>query len=268
MILGSYWNAPDPEYFTRNGFHAAMFGLQGIDSNKAARIGKAFLNAGVLVAEGGAYVNLTSEDPVQRKSEIDRLIEMYRIAPAAGARCVATTPGSCDPRGHNHPHPDNWTDVGWRRLVEAIGSVLDAVEPNGAHFCIEPWPITTVAYPADVTRLLSDVGSERLSILFDPANFVTRENYYRTGDVIKESLDLFGDRIVCCHLKDVLWERLSMHEVVVGTGGFDVAAFLEAIEPIGDGMPVLFEHLKEESEYQQCRDYVLQLSKRLGVVWE
>ena len=268
MILGSWWNSPDLDYFTRNGFRAAMFGLGGIDSTKASQIGGAFRDAGVLIAEGGAYVNLTSEDPTHRRSQIENLIEFYRIAPALGARCVATTAGSCDPRGHNHPHPDNWSSEGWKRVVDAITTVLDTVPANGVSFCIEAWPVTTISHPKDVRRLLDEVGDERLSVLFDPANFITRENYYRTGDIVKECLDLFADRIACCHLKDVRWERLSMLEVVVGTGNFDIAAFLEAIKPIGKGMPILFEHLFEESEYQGCRDYVLEMSEKLGIDWE
>lgn len=67
-----------------------------------------------------------------------------------------------------------------------------------------------------------------------------------------ECVDLLGDRIRSCHIKDVhLGEKFTfrLEECPPGCGEFPLRYYAEKMSAIDPDMPVILEHLDTDEEY-------------------
>ncbi|HEY4330403.1 MAG TPA: TIM barrel protein, partial [Phycisphaerae bacterium] len=122
--------------------------------------------------------------------------------------------------------------------------------------------------PARIRRLLDDVKSRNLQVVFDPVNLLSAENYLQQDRVLKESLDLFGDRIAAVHAKDFVMETVrdadddfavtTMKQVRAGGGGkgmFKYDALVKWLIERKPGISILLEEASEET-VEQCAAYL------------
>lgn len=252
------------EWMREQQFSGVMIGPDPAWSDEETeRVGKSFADRGISVYEIAAYTSLIHENPETRRANIDGVKRRIEQASIVGARCVATVGGSAAGWA---PHPTTRSVESWGLLLDATREILD-MTPDNVTFCLEPWPPTVLPDLESLTRVIEEVGSERLGILYDPANLVTPETYFTTGEQIHEAFERLGERFVAVHCKDISWlmdgMQTGLGETVPGRGVLDYETFLGRVASAERELPLIIEHLKAPEDVLEAASFIRQRAREL-----
>jgi sugar phosphate isomerase/epimerase len=264
----------DPEALARahveRGYGAAYFPTGDLpDEDYVRAVRDAFDQAGVVIAEVGAWCNLHAADPDERKRNLDYVCGRLAVADAVGARCCVDYIGTFAPGAQFAPHPKNLTQEGFDRTVETVRAVIDTVKPTRTAFALETMQTLLPDSPEAYRDLVDAVDRDAFGVHFDVANLVTAPRlYHDTPGLIRRSLELLGPRIVSCHAKDLeLREELALHiyEVRPGLGAMDYAALLRGLAGLGRDLPLMLEHLETAEDYDAAAGHIRGVAVAEGV---
>jgi L-ribulose-5-phosphate 3-epimerase len=94
--------------------------------------------------------------------------------------------------------------------------------------------------------MLDTIASNNLQVIFDPQNLLNIENYKDQDNLVKESFDLFGDRIMVLHAKDYAIEGNDLKVVPAGRGLLNYKPIVAEMVKRKPYSYVLFEDSKPE----------------------
>ncbi|WP_219622781.1 sugar phosphate isomerase/epimerase family protein [Peribacillus deserti] len=111
--------------------------------------------------------------------------------------------------------------------------------------------------PKTLERLLDEVASNNLQIIFDPVNLLTIDNYGDQEAIFQHAFELIGDRIAILHAKDFLVEEGELKTVAVVQGLLNYEAVFRMIKPRKPYIQILMESVKDpfitsSVTYLQC----------------
>ncbi len=239
------------------------------DSDRCKAIEAAFKEAGVVLAEVGAWKNMLAEDPVERKQNFDYIVERMALAEAVGARCCVTIAGSYNPTVWYGPHPKNFSFQFFDETVENCRKIIDAVKPVRSKFTIEMMGWSIPSDPEDYLRLLQAVDRTAFGVHLDICNGINSpQRYYNNGTFTKSCFRVLGRWVVSCHVKDLSWlPEMNLHfvETVPGRGDIDYAPLLTGLAQLPQQPPMMLEHLKTPEEYQEGAAHIRKVADGLGL---
>lgn len=264
----------DPEELVRahvaKGYRAAYcpaLSLDRPDEIKAYR--DAFAEAGVVIAEVGAWGNIIIPDEDLRKQRLAHVHHQLALADEIGALGCVDFAGSFAPDDSLNYHPKNFTQEGFDTIVETVRGVLKEVRPKRAKFMLETmqWipPDSVDSYVA----LVEAINDPMFGVHFDPTNLIVSPRLYAdTGSVIRDFFERLGDKIVSAHAKDLHHGKgyiVEMFEVPPGEGQLDYRAFVGGLAALEQDVPLMIEHLESEAEYDRAAAFVRGVAEELGV---
>lgn len=194
----------------------------------AGRMKDAFSAEGVGIAVLGCYINLVDPDEAARRKALDRFKFYLSMAGAFGCRIVGTETGSLNADWSFHP--DNLNESTMTRLIESVRELTACAEAHGVCVGIEGVVSHVATTPARLRRVLDAVDSPALRVIFDPINFLNAENCDRQHEIIREAIDLFGDRMSILHLKSFEVADGVLRSVPACSGRLDDAFLVEALK--------------------------------------
>ncbi|TDF93207.1 sugar phosphate isomerase/epimerase family protein [Paenibacillus piri] len=198
----------------------------------ANHIAEAFHQQGIRIGALGCYINPVHPDPVQRKAEIARFKEHLRFARDFGTTIVATETG--DLTTYLPQDAERYEEIGWSIFRSTVEELAEEAEKWGVYVGLEPVCTHTLTSPQKMKRIMEEVPSGHIGVVLDPCNLFIRGNFERRDQVVDECFELFADRIVLAHLKDVtpsFRERDGRPQSAKpGTGVFDIAGFLRKLQ--------------------------------------
>lgn len=228
---------------------------------------KAASDAGIVIAETGAWSNPIGPDPEQSRAAVQKCKAQLDLADRIGSKCCVNISGSVGEVWDGH-HPDNLTDETFDKIVQVTREIIDEVEPLRADFTLETMPWAFPDSAESYLRLIEAVDRERFAAHFDPVNIVNSpRRYYSTGALIREFVEKLGPHIRSCHAKDIiLQQKLTVHldEIRPGLGGLDYKTYLREIAKLGD-IPIMLEHLPNAEEYRLAAEHVRSVGRGLGM---
>jgi len=125
--------------------------------------------------------------------------------------------------------------------------------------------------PQRYLKLIRAIDRKQFSVHLDPCNIVNSpEKFYRNTDLLNDCFDKLGKWIASCHAKDLRWEvEMNMHfrEVIPGQGALDYKTYLQRLAKLPQQPPLMLEHLSKAEEYEQGRDYILEMGTKAGVAF-
>jgi len=237
------------------------------DDDIAAYV-QAARDAGVVIAEVGAWSNPLSADPDQRAKAIETNCKALALADSLGANCCVNITGSRGGKWDGH-HPANLTDETFGMIVRTVRSFIDEVSPTRTFYTLEtmPWmfPDSTDSY----LRLIEAIDRERFAVHFDPVNLIcSPQRYYANAELIRDFVQRLGAMIKSCHLKDIVMDQqLTTHldEARPGAGNLDYPALLTALDTLDPDLPVMLEHLPSQDEYTAAAEFLRTAASKAGV---
>jgi sugar phosphate isomerase/epimerase len=222
----------------------------------------------IIIAETQYWENIMDTDGASRTFHREKQLESLYLAEELGAMCSTNVCGT-----YCHGNTDhvalNFTDEAFEAAVETARYFIDMVKPKTACFAYEITPFSVVDSPENIERLIKAVDRKMFGAHIDLANLVNSpRTYFSTGEIAKECVRRFGDRIVSCHVKDVRMKNdivVIMEEVVSGTGNVDLKTFMRQIEGLSRPIPFMMEHLRDEAEYDKAAANIRKVGKTLGI---
>ena len=91
----------------------------------------------------------------------------------------------------------------------------------GVIVAIEPVYKHIVCSPKRARRVLDEIASPNLQIIFDPVNLLDICNYKDREAIIAETIELLGEDIAMVHIKDFQVSDDKLVSVAAGTGEMD-----------------------------------------------
>jgi sugar phosphate isomerase/epimerase len=228
---------------------------------------EAAAQAGIIIAEVGAWSNPISPDEPTRKAALEKCRTSLALADRIGARCCVNIAGS---RGKLWDGPDaaNFTKATFDLIVETTRSIIDAVKPTRTFFTLETMPWAYPDSPDSYLQLFKAIGRRQFAVHLDPVNLVcSPQRYYGNAQLIRECFEKLGPYIKSCHAKDILLqEKLTTHldEIRPGLGGLDYATFLKELSKL-PATPLMLEHLSKPEDYVQAAEYIRSVAKTVGL---
>jgi L-ribulose-5-phosphate 3-epimerase len=217
----------------------------------AYHVGETFRKNDIQITILGCYFNPLAEEE-ERKKAVARFKEHIRYARSLGCSVVATETGSVNADWSFHP--DNHGEEAFVKVVETVKELVREAERFGVFVGIEGVIRHTIHSPQKLKRLIDEVNSNNLQIVFDPVNLLDINNYKRQDEIIRQSIELFGDRIVAVHSKDFIVEGNEFKTVPAGTGLLNYKLIFELLNKKKPFVNFIMEELSEE-EMQQGIDF-------------
>lgn len=252
-IAGHTLGTPDqtvPEalrLFARAGLDAAEVIYQddyrsGLPLGDAAAAAEA---ARVSAGEGIPIIGLTpyttafnSTDERERVRAVDDIRSAIDIAHATGASRIRIYSGSWQPDRENHA-------AHWDQLVRSLTELSAPAADAGVVLCAENHFGTMTQTAADTARLVREVGSAAVRVLYDQANLT-----FTHDEGVDEAFAIQGDLVGHVHVKDLVFkdpdapfvasetarvhaEERAVMSRVVGDGSLDWPHILRRLRGVG-----------------------------------
>lgn len=193
----------------------------------ASYIGEQFDKAGIRIGVLGCYINPIHPDPAIRRTEINRFKEHLRFARQFGAPMVATETGSLTTWMQQDPL--RYIEKGWETLHATVQELAEEADKWGVSIGLEGVSTHTLSTPDKMQRILDEVPSSTLGVVFDPCNIIGDEVHLQ-DEIVDRAFQLFGDRMILVHLKDIYYEDNRVTHGVPGKGLFHTEAFMTKLQ--------------------------------------
>ena len=230
-----------------------------IDPAFAERVRAAAAERGITVDSIAGYTNLVDPDPARRRAALQRLFGLIRSARAHGAGKVALCTGSRDPASMWRWHDGNDDADAWADLLASLGECIQVAEEADVTLVFEPEVNNVVHTARRARRLLDELQSPRLKVVFDGANIYHKGELARQHEMLTEAIDLLGADIALAHAKDIDEDGDAGH-AAAGTGKLDFGHYLGELARTGFDGSLLIHGLEEP----QVADSVRFLRGHLG----
>ncbi|WP_026836202.1 sugar phosphate isomerase/epimerase family protein [Eubacterium xylanophilum] len=253
-----------PEEWAANqvklGCGAVVFPVQSDEpKEKIVAYKEAAENHGLMIAEVGIWRNALDADQSTREQNMDYCVEQLRLADFLGARCAVNVAGAFGPRWDGH-YKENFSDEAWKSTVKMVREIIDRANPKNTYFTLEPMPWMIPWSPKQYLELLEDVDRDRFAVHLDGINMInSAERYFNIEEFIDECVDLLGDKIKSCHIKDVHLKEeytFQLEECAPGLGEFPLRYYAKKLHDLDTDMPIILEHLNTDEEYLRYMEYL------------
>ena len=210
----------------------------------------AFAAHGLDIAVLGNYLNLANPDEAKLRDIQEMYYAHIRFASLLGCAMVGTETGA--PNTTYTSCPECRSDEALSTFIRNLRPVVRCAEQFGVLVAIEPVAKHIVYNGARARRVLDEIGSHNLQILFDPVNLLDMSNVDRREEVFAEMIELCGPDIGMLHLKDCVFENGGLKSVGATTGEMDYTSVLRWVKK---EKPFLFATLENTTpeNAEQCR---------------
>ncbi len=185
----------------------------------AGYIKRVFDKNDVDIAVLGCYKNLAHPDKDTLKKIQHSYMAHLRFMSWLGAGVVGTETGC--PNAEYKFTPENRTDKALGLFIENLAPVVEYAEKMGVVLAIEPVAKHIVWCPKAARKVLDEINSPNLGIIFDPVNLLDADNYNNQKDICKEAIELLGDDVSMIHIKDYMPEGGELKAMACGLGMMD-----------------------------------------------
>ena len=236
---------------------------------RIAGLAREFARQDVVIAEVGAWKNMLDPDPEKRRQNMAYVTGKLAVAELLGARNCVDIAGSYDPNLWYAQNPRNLSQEFIDATVENCRKLIDAVKPTRTCFTIEMMPWSFPTGPDEYVRLVKAVDRKAFGVHLDVCNTMNSPvRLYNNTAGIRECFAKLGPWIKSCHAKDLKWGpgvQVWIQEVIPGTGLMDYKTLLRELSRLGTDAPLMLEHLHNEAEYTQGRQYIQGVARSLGL---
>ncbi len=177
------------------------------------------------IAVLGCYLNLADPNQEQLEKTIHRYMAHIRFASWLGCGVVGTETGA--PNETYSFTPECHTEEALRIFIRNVRPVVKYAEQMGVVLAIEPVYRHIVWNPAQARRVLDEIASPNLQIIFDPVNLLDIANYQDRQAVIDEAIELLGPDVAVMHLKDCRVEDGRLLSMGCGFGELDYTSLMK-----------------------------------------
>lgn len=219
----------------------------------ACYLKRIFAEAGLDIAVLGCYLNLANPNEESLKKIRERYLSHIRFASLLGSGVVGTETGAVNEAYQYEER--NHSEEALQIFIDNLRPVVAYAEKMGVIFAIEPVFKHIVWNPKRARRVLDEIASPNLQIIFDPVNLLDISNYQNREEIIREALTILGDDIAVVHIKDFVVEDQKLISVAAGTGEMDYGEIIRFIKKEKPYIHVTLENTTPQNA-EAARNYI------------
>lgn len=204
-----------------------------------------------MAALSGTF-NMIHPDKTQRRQGLKSLELLIQQAKTMGTANITLCTGSFDAQDMWRFHPDNRSEKAWTTLCRTLEQALPAAEAADVYLLVEPELANVVHSAVKARRLIDEMKSRRLRIVFDPANLLEAASPREMEHEIGAGLDVLGEYIEIAHAKD---RNADGSFTAAGSGVLPFPFFFKKLKAIGFDGDVIT-HGLSESEVGACSAFL------------
>ena len=136
------------------------------------------------------------------------------------------------------------------RLKDSVQRMAEKAEAVNMLIGIEPVAEHTLNTPALTRRLLDEIDSDKLRVIFDPVNLVLPHTIQEQDRIFTEMLELLGDKIEVMHIKDTVIENDIKAWRNIGEGVINYSLIFDWLKKNKPSMRLLREDAKMDSYHK------------------
>lgn len=221
----------DSRYWVYNG----RSDLSDMTDVRAADIVKTYRDAGIEVAVLGVFTNLLEPDEAEREENLKYFERMIQIAAHTGIPAVATECGFIP--GRRGINADSYEED-FNLLKQGLSRLLAYSDRHGVDIALEACVLDVVPSAKRARDLIAQIGSQRLKVLLDPANYIANSSE-------RDMFAYLGPHIAYLHGKDrKVNDRMGR---LVGDGDIDWPLFMRLYHEHADGKPIILEYVTRDT---------------------
>ena len=221
------------------GFKEGMF-----SPSYAKKIGETFKANDIEISVLGCYINPSNTNKDVLEKDLAYFIESLKYAKFMNAGVVGLETGfvgdTCTPE-------NNQTEEAYQYLLSNMKDLKDAAEKLGVMIAVEAVSCFVISSPERMLRLVNDLNSPNIVVIFDLLNLLTIDNYKNQEEIIDIAFELLGDKIAVIHLKDFIIENDQLRQCEIGKGLLNISKILSIIKNQKPNIPIILEETKENN---------------------
>lgn len=222
--------------------------IEAMTPGLAMYLKRVFLKNDVDVSVLGCYLNLGTPDEKELKNNQEIYKHHIIFASILGAGMVGTETGAVNTE---YKYEDeNKSEKSLEIFINNLRPVIEFAEKMGVLVAIEPVASHIVYNIERARKVIDEINSPNLKIIFDPVNLITKDNYELQHEIIRDAFDLLGEHIACIHAKDfIINSDKTLSHVIAGDGLLDYNYLFEFVKKYKPYIQVLLEDTKPENVY-------------------
>jgi L-ribulose-5-phosphate 3-epimerase len=178
-----------------------------------------------------------------RRQSLQLFKEHIQYARDFGCSIVGTETGNVYPEIKYTE--DNFHEKPFLEVVESVKELVEEAEKFGVIVGIEAGVNHPIYSPKVMKRLLDEIPSNNLQMIFDPANLLTAQNYLQQDEIFTEAIELFDNRIAIVHAKDFVIKDGKLQFTPVGKGLLNYDKVFQLIKSKKPFINILMEGTQE-----------------------
>ena len=214
-----------------------------IDPTLCQGIRQAFEQRGMRMAALSATFNAIDPNKPFRREQTRRAGELIRHCRLLGTEVVSLCTGTRDADDMWRYHPENSSPTAWNDLIDTLEQLVPVAEAERVLLGIEPEVANVIDSARQARRLLDQMRSPSLKIIFDAANLFWPNRLENMAQTLQEAVELLGPDIIMTHAKDITGDE-SKKDQAAGTGKLEWAALFRLLKRAGFDGPVILHNLK------------------------
>ncbi len=174
-------------------------------------IKSAFEEKNIEIPVLGCYIEPALPDKEERLAQLKIFSKALKVSRLVGAGAVGS-------ETTHFSHDESERENAYSLLLDSVLRMAEDAEKTGAAIGIEPVGRHTLNTPELTYRLLREVGSDRLFVIFDPVNLLSPKNIGEQEKLWGECFEAFGAKICALHIKDAVLEGGNLRPCLLGEG--------------------------------------------------
>ncbi|MCL2558879.1 MAG: sugar phosphate isomerase/epimerase [Turicibacter sp.] len=215
---------------------------------------------GVKVAMMGAYFNPIHSNKELALQTVENFKNHLKKAKFFGTELVGTETGSYNDDEWTW-HEDNDSEEAFQEVLRVFKEILPVAEEAGVCLTIEPAYHHVISTPARLKRLVDELNSPHVRVIFDLFNLLHKGNTHEQHTLTDEMVALFSDQMMIVHAKDFVLEDGELVQVAPGRGDMDYPYLIEKLRTLNTTPDIILEGVVGE-DIPFSRDFLAELLKK------
>ena len=132
------------------------------------------------------------------------------------------------------------------RVLSSIREVVNEAKKYSVNVGIEGVHCFVINTPKKMKRLVEDLDSDNVKVIFDPVNYLNIDNYEEQDKMINDTFQLLSDKICVIHAKDFIIENGQMKMTKPTDGMLNYRLIFEKMKENNLDIPIICEEIDEE----------------------
>ena len=187
----------------------------------------------------GSYINPSNPDDNQLQADIEKFKEKIKYASILKPIAVGTETGI-------YKEGETDSEEAYQKVLMTMKEIVSEAEKYDINVGIEGVHCLVINTPQKMKRLIDELNSDNVKVIFDPVNYLNIDNYKEQDKMIDETFYLVGDKICVLHAKDFTVENGEFKMVMPADGMLNYQRIFERMKEHNLDIPIICEEINED----------------------